>query len=215
MSAQVYLINQATFLDYEDLSSNIEEKRLLVFVKKAQELDLRVFMGIAFYTDFIKYFSNDPITGALVIDPSIPTKYSQLWDGATYVDKSGHTVGYSGMIPAIVYWTFARFIEADAVRYTSTGPVYKQHESADALKISETMKLVQQQRSVANAHCNDIELFLYNNWNDFTLWRYDQRRKSQRQSGPRISSVDKTDFNAPGMGGNNYPGYSNGFDWFR
>ncbi len=212
--SNVYLINQDTFLDYEDLSSNIDPKRLLVFVKKAQELDLRLFMGVAFYTDFIQYFSNDSITGVLVIDPDIPSNYLDLWQGLTYVDKAGHNVGYSGMIPAIVYWTFARFIEADSVRYTMTGPVIKQHDLADALKMADVMKLVQQQRSVANAHCNDIELYLYNNWNEFTLWRWDQKRKSQRQSGPRITSIDRTDFNLPGLGGaTNYPGY-NGFDWF-
>ncbi|MDR3551228.1 MAG: hypothetical protein P4L31_07485 [Candidatus Babeliales bacterium] len=215
--SDVYLINQNTFLDFEDLSINIDPKRLLVFVKKMQFLDLRVFMGAAFYTDFIQYFSNDPTTGDLIVSPGIPATYNQLWQGLTYVDKAGHNVGYVGMIPTLVYWTFARFIEADSVRYTATGPVIKRHDEADGLKPNDLIKVVQQQRSVANAYCNDIELFLYNFWNDFTLWHWDQRRKSQRQSGPRITAIDKTIFNAPGVAGsnNNYPGYGNGFDWFN
>lgn len=205
---QVYLINQATFLGYEDLSSNIDPKRLAVFVKKAQDLDLRVFMGVAFFTDFIQYFSNNPDTGDLIIDENIPTMYLTFWQGGEYTDKSGHNIGYSGIIPALVYWTFARFIEADSVRYTATGPVTKLHDAAEALRMSDVVKLVQQQRSVANAHCNDIELFLYNNWDEFTLWRWDQKKKSQRQSGPRITSIDRTGFNIPGMGGvSNYPDF--------
>jgi hypothetical protein len=65
------------------------------------------------------------------------------------------------------------------------------------------VKLVQQQRSIANAYANDIEKFLWDNKADFPLWRYNAKNKSSRQAGPRIRGVDKTDFNYPGSY-NNY-----------
>lgn len=209
---QTYLIDINTFAGFEDLSVNIKPSRILVFVKKAQDLDLRLFMGAAFYTDFIQYFSNDPTTGALVISPDIPQPYEDLWQGLTYTDKAGHNVGYAGIVPALIYWTFARYIEADSVHYTATGPVIKRHDVGDAVDPKDIAKLVSQQRSVANAHANDIEMYLYNNRTDFPLWRWNEKNKSSRQAGPRIRGVDKTDFNIPGYGNRDFPyGINNGF----
>jgi hypothetical protein len=204
--SQIYLINQATFAYYEDLSSNIDQNRLLVCIKKAQDLDLKLFMGHAFYYDFIKWFTM--VNGVLTPVNGIPQNYTNLFDGCEYQDRYGYNIIYEGIIPALVYWTFARFIEADAVRYTSTGPVTKQHDSADAVKVSDIVKLVQQQRSVANAHANEIEKFLFDNQALYPLWRFSEKNKSSRQSGPRIRGVDKTAFNYPGTtntGNSNLP----------
>ncbi len=206
--AQTYLINIDTFAGFEDLSINIKPQRVLVFVKKAQDLDLRIFMGIAFWTDFIQYFSND-VNGDLVISPTTPQPYLDLWNGLTYIDKAGHAVAYDGMTAALVYWTFARYIEADSVHYTATGPMTKRHDAGDAVDPKFIVKLVEQQRSVANAHCNDIELFLYNNKQNYPLWRWNERNKSSRQPGPRIRGIDRTNYNMPGYGN----GYWNGSNW--
>jgi hypothetical protein len=104
------------------------------------------------------------------------------------------------MAPTLVYFTFARFIEADAVHYTPTGPVVKHHDNGDAVAPKDIIKLVQQQRSVANAHANEIEKFLWDHRADFPLWRYNGKNKTARQAGPRIRSVDKNNFNYPGYG---------------
>ena len=200
MPNQVYLINQATFVQYEDLSPNIKPARLLVFVKKMQDLDLKLFLGHALYYDFIQWFSMDT-AGNLVINTSIPLPYSQLFNGVAYPDRSGNQIFYEGLIPMLVYFTFARFIEADSVRYTATGPIMKTHDQGTSLSVSDLNKLVQQQRSVANAHANEVEKFIVDNRKNFPLWRYSEQNKSARQAGPRIRGIDKTQYNNPnGLG---------------
>ncbi|QEC79050.1 DUF6712 family protein [Mucilaginibacter ginsenosidivorax] len=194
----IYLINQTTFQQYEDITVNIKPERLKVFIKKAQELDLKPFLGHALYYDFLNHFNED---GTLQDDA--PQPYKDLLNGTEYLDDYGHIVLYEGLAPTMVYFTFARFIENDAVHYTATGPVIKRHENGDALSSPEVVKLVQQQRSIANAYANDIEKFLWDNKADFPLWRYNAKNKSSRQAGPRIRGVDKTDFNYPGSY-NNY-----------
>jgi hypothetical protein len=194
----IYLINQTTFQQYEDITVNIKPERLKVFVKKAQELDLKPFLGHALYYDFLSHFNED---GTLQDDA--PQPYKDLLNGTEYLDDYGHIVLYEGLAPTMVYFTFARFIENDAVHYTATGPVIKRHENGDALSSPEVVKLVQQQRSIANAYANDIEKFLWDNKADFPLWRYNAKNKTSRQAGPRIRGVDKNDFNYPGSY-NNY-----------
>lgn len=197
----IYLINLSTFSVYEDLSINVKPERILVFVKKAQELDLKPFMGHAFYYDFIKWIDTNGTFKA-----GTPQSYINLFLGSTYTDPSGNTNMYEGMVPALVYWTFARFIEADAIRYTASGPAKKKLDDSDPLTVGELSKIVQQQRSVANAHANEIERFIWDNKSAFPLWYYNPKNKSSRQAGPRIRSVDRTDFNYPG-GGNTTNGF--------
>ena len=190
---QIYLIDQTTLQKYEDIAANVKPERIKVFVKKAQDLDLKPFLGYALYYDFIQYFNTD---GTINVDA--PQHYKDLFNGSEYLDKFGHIVLYEGLAPTLAYFTFARFIEADAVHYTATGPVLKHHDNSDPVPPAYIVKLVQQQRSVANAHANEVEKFLWDNRADFPLWRYSGKNKSARQAGPRIRSIDKTNFNYPG-----------------
>jgi len=189
------LIDQNTFQRYEDISVNIKPERLKVFVNKAQDLDLKPFLGYALYYDFIKHINEDG-----TIKDDAPQTYKDLLNGSEYLDKNGHIVLYEGLLPTLLYFAFARFIEADAIRYTTNGPVIKHHDNSDAVTPQYITKLVQQQRSVANAHANEVEKFLWDHRADFPLWRISNKNKSARQSGPRIRSVDKNDFNYPGGG---------------
>ena len=190
---QIYLIDQITFQNYEDLSVNIKADRIKVFVKKAQELDLKPFLGHALYYDFIRYFNTDG-----TLQDETPQPYKDLLNGSEYLDRYGHIVLYEGLLPMLVYFTFARFIEADAIHYTATGPVIKHHDNADALSPQDVTKLVQQHRSVANAHANEVEKFLRDHKADFPLWQFNPKNRSARQAGPRVRSIDKTVFNYPG-----------------
>ena len=201
MPSNVFLINKDTISQFEDISANVTPVRIQNIVRKMQDLDLKLFLGHALYYDLIQYFSNDPVTGALIQSSTIPVKYAQIFNGVSYIDRSGNQINYEGMIPMMVYFTFARFIESDAVRYTATGPVVKTHDQATSLSVSDLNKIVQQQRSVANAHANEVEKFLWDNHSQFPLWRFNERNKSARQAGPRIRGIDRTDFNDPsGMG---------------
>lgn len=188
------LIDQTTFQRYEDISANVKPERLKVFINKAQDLDLKPFLGHALYYDFIKHINED---GTINIDA--PQHYKDLLNGSEYLDKHGHIVLYEGLLPTLLYFTFARFIEADAVHYTATGPVIKHHENGSSVNPGDIAKLVQQQRSVANAHANEVEKFLWDHRADFPLWRYNNKNRSARQSGPRIRGVDKTELNRPGL----------------
>ena len=187
------IIDQTTFQRFEDISLNIKPERLNVFISKAQELDLKPFLGYALYYDLINNFNDDG-----TIKDDAPQTYKDLVNGTEYLDKRGYVVLYQGLGPLLVYFTFARFIEDDAVHYTATGPVIKQREGSNALSATDITKLVQQQRSTANAYANEAERFLRDHQSDFPLWTYNSKNKTARQPGPRIRSVDRTEFNYSG-----------------
>jgi hypothetical protein len=186
------LIDQLTFQRYEDISANIKPERLKVFITKAQDLDLKPFLGRSLYYDFIKHFNEDG-----TIKDYAPQHYKDLLNGSEYLDKRGHIVLYEGLLPTLLYFAFSRFIEADAIRYTASGPVQKQADQSVRLSPAEISKLVQQQRSVANAHANEVEKFLKDHRADFPLWEQDGKNRSARQAGPRIRGIDRSIFNSP------------------
>jgi len=264
------LINQNTLNNFEKLSANVDPDKINIAIREAQELDLRVFMGKAFYDDFISNFSNTPGIGSLiltskattanagkyasqalvggsgtgatatfqvvagyvmavsivapgsgyqvgdiltvaalpnaiftvgtvsqvlVISGTISTAYSQLWNGVTYTDKSGHSIIYPGIIPALAYWTLARWVEGFGFQYTSTGAVQLNHDDAQALSQKDIVMIANRNRTKANAKANDIEQFIWNNLSTYPLWRPNDKTKVSRQPGPRISEVDRTNNN--------------------
>ena len=186
------LITTETLQRYEDIAVNIKPERIKVFIQKAQELDLKPFLGYILYFDLIKSLEAD---GTLKEDA--PQHYKDLVNGCEYLDDNGYVVLYQGLQPVLSYFAFARFIEADSVHYTATGPVTKRYDNADALPAKDIVKLVQQHRSTANAYANETERFLMDHKEDFLVWHYNHKNRSARQSGPRIRAVDKTDFNFP------------------
>ncbi|MBS7564667.1 hypothetical protein KHS38_09650 [Mucilaginibacter sp. Bleaf8] len=186
------LIDTAAFQQYEDISINIKPERLQAFIKKAQELDLKPFLSAAFYYELQKWMETDG-----QIKEDAPVAYQNLLKGCEYTDQWGHIISFEGLIAMLVYFTFARFIEGNSVFYTATGPVIKQYDNAQAVSPQDVIKLVQQQRSIANAYANNVEKFLQDNQSQYPLWYYNSRNKTARQPGPRIRSVDKTDFNYP------------------
>jgi hypothetical protein len=186
------LITPETLQRYEDIAVNIKPDRIKVFIQKAQELDLKPFLGYILYFDLIKSLEAD---GTLKEDA--PQHHKDLVNGCEYLDDHGYVVLYQGLQPVLSYFAFARFVETDSVHYTATGPVTKRYDNADALPAKDVVKLVQQHRSTANAYTNETERFLLDHRFEFPVWHYNYKNKTSRQSGPRIRAVDINDFNFP------------------
>ncbi|HEY4326392.1 MAG TPA: hypothetical protein VGN20_20580 [Mucilaginibacter sp.] len=284
----MYLIDINSIMLFEDISTNIDPKRINSCIKQAQDLDLALFMNDAFYYDFIKWLSNSglstitistpattavdgtytgqaitptsgagiggsvtftvlngvvtsavqtvpgsgfavgdtftcaAITGAVftiatlqvVFLPGTPQLYLNFFNGCVYNDINGNPVSYQGLVPALAYLTFARFIELDPFRFTSTGAVQKHHDLSEPLSAKQISLLISGKRSIANAHLNKVEKFLYVNRASFPLWRYNEKEKNSRQPGARIRGVDKTDYNRAGYGSDYNYGFLNDLGGF-
>lgn len=189
-----YLINPDTFLNFEDLSCNVSGGRMQAFIGKAQNLDLKPFLGLPLYSSLVKHFVADE-QGIAQLKPEAPEAYRTLWQGGEYTDAHGHAITYGGLLPALVYFAFARFAEGDAVRFTASGPVVKRSDHSEALPYKDVLRITTEYRSIANAYCNEAEKFLQDNRALFPAWQVNQANRTARQPGARISGIDRTQFN--------------------
>ncbi|QQL50330.1 DUF6712 family protein [Mucilaginibacter ginkgonis] len=189
---QVYFINQASFAPYQDISINVKPARLNTFIKKAQDLDLRLILGDRLFYDLLKCCNQNGTT-----KDDAPAQYVKLIMGCDYTNGLGQELSYDGLTPALVYFTLSRLVENDSIKYTANGPVVKAAEGNTHLSYSDTVKIAQQYRSIANSYTRGIESFLNANSTDFPQWQYNESLVTARQPGARIRSVDKTEFNYP------------------
>lgn len=203
MTKNKYLINPDTFLSFEDLSVNIDPQRILTYAKKGQELDLKPFLGHAFYDDLLKQFEAGE-NGISFLSETASEAYQKLWNGCDYTDPHGHSITYEGMIPTLVYFAFARFVEGGSISFTPAGPGTAKSDYFNSLSLKDINTLVSQYRSEANAHCNEVQKYLEDNRKDFPLWNFNAANKRSRQPGARISGIDRTAYNYPGTTNFNY-----------
>ena len=181
---------------FEDISANVKDERINIRIEQMQNMDIKPFMGLAFYSDMILHTTSE--------------KYVKLLNGVStsYTDLQGNEIVFSGLLPAMVNFTIARFLTADKIRYTATGPVVKKEEFSRILKDEDKAARISELISMGNAYMMDVEYFLRNNREDYPLWAFYNSNRTMRQSGARIRAIDKGNYN-----GFNAPQILNGYPW--
>jgi len=200
MSYPVYLINKNDFVNYVDLANNYPVGRLNYFILEAQDLDLKMFFGLAMFTDFFANLSNNP-DGTINTDLLSSPYLNLLNGGIDYKDIGGYTFYYTGLKKMLIYFTLARLTEFGNSHITATGIVKKKTDESTPLTNKELSLMVNNYRSKGKASEQEVKKFLINNQSLFPLYRVNWEADRERGSGPRITGIDKTDFNLnPGLG---------------
>ena len=106
------LLALTDFQDIKEMSVNINDARILPYVREAQRIDLVKFLGRALYYDWI---TDQTDTTDFASD-----NYQELYDGATYSDGS-NTVYCHGLKLTLLYFSYARFLKDQDINITSYG----------------------------------------------------------------------------------------------
>lgn len=145
---EIQLITQADFLPYRAISDNTDKaKRLEPHIIEAQRLDLMTLLGEALYYALIKNIKSYRAAKALNADYEatvIEQKFLDLLHGVTYILNPGKEneiqKEFPGLVPVLVYLSYARFVNRDNIRSTPSGFVIKtnmESEPISAKQISE------------------------------------------------------------------------------
>jgi len=87
-------------------------------------------------------------------------KYQDLLNGKVYTNKSGKSVEYKGIKPAIVKYGFARYVEQGQQFATRSGMRYKMGDDTEPVSGKQLERLASKEREDAFSYAQDVIEFL-------------------------------------------------------
>lgn len=161
---ETLLIKKADFLPYRNISANINEaKQLDSFILEAQRLDLIGLLGRKLYFKLISVYTTyleRLLANATYLPTAEETAFKDLLRGKKYVDSDQNDINYLGLVPVLVYLTYARFVRSSHIQSTSSGFVRKTHEFAEAISSKEVQEQASRAETDASAFLNFVFEYL-------------------------------------------------------
>ena len=147
------LATKEDFAEFRDLSANIKDDKLLIFIRESQTVEIRDFIGAPLYT----LLQLDYIEGTKSFSQA---KFSELWFGKDYPNSQGHTVRFNGLMSALIYWSYTRFLLQQQVNVSRFGVESVQNEISEDVDVAQVRIKGRDSQQMALRFQNDAERFL-------------------------------------------------------
>jgi len=159
-----YLIKEADFVPYKDISENIDEDRLKTYILDAQFIEIRGFLGQELYKKIQDDY--DEVLGVFT-DPLL----TALWFGIAY-----NNVEYYGLKPALVQYSYARLLEHIQLNITRAGVRKFDDEESEEVLQSQIYDKSNAAKSMALAYTSDATTYLDFNSSKYPSWTPSTRK---------------------------------------
>ena len=127
-----------------------------VFIREAQELDLKPLLCEAFYFDLVAGRGQKP--------------YQKLIQGGEY-SYQGRTYAFEGIGTVLAYFAYARFVLKSNVVSASHGLSIKNTSFSEPLPLEERRNFYYESRKDANTFFEQVELYLERHPQDYRSWK--------------------------------------------
>jgi len=114
------MLQKSDFLNYRDISQNLDDSRLNPYIFEAQIGPLTQLIGRALYTAMQEdYTPNIPIDEGTFTE----SRFDDLWFGITYISNidENREVIFRGLKPATIYWAYRRLEHNQPINITRFG----------------------------------------------------------------------------------------------
>ena len=156
------LLAKSDFSDIKEFSINVNDARILPYIREAQRIDITKFLGEALYYAFL----NDHTTGTWGT-----AKYQELYDGNTY-RAGGETVYCHGLKLVLLHFSLARFYKNQDINITSYGiRVLSDGDMSERELLTQIRTKSREAISIAIGYQNECDRFIRKNIGDFPLYR--------------------------------------------
>ena len=179
MATTTKLITISDFENYRDITSNLEEERMNPYILEAQRFELRSFLGDALYRELLEAWAESPIE----------SKWDNLVSGCSYENSAGDTIYYHGIIPVIVYYSYARFVLAQVVNVTRFGVVKKLNEHSEQIDDKSLNMVYTRAVEAGDAYLREVELYLDENYADFDNWGTGEKKYKGKVTITKVNKV--------------------------
>jgi len=156
-------MEKSDFVNFRDMSANISEDRINIFIREAQFLEIKTFLGETLYglmqndwDDTLKEFPN--------------SVYNDLWFG---VDN------FNGYMNAGIYFAYTRFLLQHQVNVSRFGVESVQDEISEDISNAQIRSKTNDSRKVALKYQEATRLFLEENKEDYPDFEVTQVKKNR------------------------------------
>jgi hypothetical protein len=141
------------FANYRDFSQNITEGKLDAFIREAQTIEARGFLGAELYAAMQEDFDGTVFTEQRFID---------LWLG---VDTTEYK--YNGYQPAAIYFAYARMLGQQQTNVSRFGVESVQNEISEDISIAQVRGKLRDAQEMAFSYQNRAATFIQDNIADY------------------------------------------------
>ena len=139
------------FVDFRDISANVKDSRLDVYIREAQFLEIRLFLGAELYD----LMQEDYDEGSKSFTEPL---YQSLWFG---VD------GFHGYMNAGIYFAYSRFLLQQQVNVSRFGVESVQNEISEDVSNAQIRSKTNDARKVAFKYQEETLSYLEENKTDY------------------------------------------------
>jgi len=171
--AETLLISEDDIREFWSMGKNMPKAKISPQILRAQQSDLKPFLGQALYYDFVSNVS----------DP----EYQELLNGKEY-QYQDDTVFFTGVKPMLAAFAFSRIKRNASDFLTRGGNKHKQTDESTEIANRSIMSKAREAESEAIRMQGEVSQFLDSFRSTYKLWRVE---KGVKKSSMRISKISR------------------------
>jgi len=145
--------------EYRRITKSSDCKNLDIYLREAQQIDLKDFLGYGLYYDMIENIGDQ--------------KYQDFVYGVRYdddIDSETVKIDYKGLEPLLAYWAYARILNNHHVVISKTGITTGTYNQDEPLTDRQRDNLIKENKKLADSYKSEVEHFLCEKETDYPLW---------------------------------------------
>lgn len=154
-------LTKADLADFREISANIPEEKINIFIREAQSVEARGFLGQDLWYEMQKDWNATDFATA---------KYNDLWFGTDYTNSKGNTIRFNGYMNAVVYFTYARFIKQQQMNVSRFGLESVQSDISEDVSNAHIRSKEKDALQVAFGYQKDAQTFLQDKKDTYPAW---------------------------------------------
>ena len=154
LNLDLLFMRKSDFKDFRDISANIKDEKINIFIREAQFLDIRTFLGAELYAEMQDDFDE----GLFEFDNQL---FNDLWFG---VDA------FNGYMNAGIYFAYTRFLLQQQVNVSRFGVESVQSDISEDISNPQIRSKTFDSRKVALKYQEATHDFLVANSEDYPLF---------------------------------------------
>ena len=166
-------LTRADLTDFREISANIADAKINIFIREAQSIEARGFLGQDLWYIMQNDWNVTDFTTAL---------YNELWFGTDYVNKAGNTIKFNGYISAVTYFTYARFIKQQQMNVSRFGLESIQNEISEDVSNAQIRSKEKDALQLAFSYQKDAETFLKDQSTLYPTWAQAEDKTPRKTS---------------------------------